>query len=130
LIRDLIEALWVGRDLDALDRFWTSDCVNHAAPGGDGIGLAEIRAYHGQFFEAFAGLSDVRIEVVQQVSEGDRVVSQIVTQARHTGPFLGVPPTGRAVTLHSIRIDRIRDGKIAEHWSVADMAGLMQQLPA
>jgi len=34
------------------------------------------------------------------------------------------------VALATIRIDRIQGGKIAEHWSVADVAGLIQQLQA
>ena len=41
---------------------------------------------------------------------------------------MGHKPTGKTVTLDTIRIDRVEAGKIAEHWSVADMAGLMQQI--
>jgi predicted ester cyclase len=41
-----------------------------------------------------------------------------------------VPLTGRTAPLATIWIDRLRDGRIAEHWSVADMAGFMQQLRA
>jgi predicted ester cyclase len=55
-------------------------------------------------------------------------MTHMVTSGRHSGDFMGVPATGRSVSLATIRIDRIVDGKIAEHWSVADMAGLVQQL--
>lgn len=128
VIREFVATVWVGRDLGALAAFWTDDCINHAMPGPENRGLAALRAYHEGFLAAFAAFSDTTIEVMQQIAEDDRVVSQFVTQGTHVGPFSGIPPTGRRVTLATIRIDRMRDGKIAEHWSVADLAGLLQQL--
>ncbi len=130
IVQHFIEAVWRGRDLPALPTFWTDDCVNHAMPGPHNRGLTALRAYHEQFFADFSAFSLVEIHIVQQVAEGDRVVTQMATRAAHTGPFYGVPPTGKDVSLATIHIDRLRAGKIAEHWSVADVAGLMQQLRA
>lgn len=127
-VREFIQVVWNEGAFDRLDAFWTEDCVNHAAPPGANHGLAALRAYHDQIIAAFAGFSAASIAILQQIAEADRVVSQIVTTARHTGPFLGVAATGRSVALSTIRIDRLRDGRIAEHWSIANMAGLMQQL--
>ncbi len=123
-----IDAVWVRGDLEALDRFWTVGCVNHAAPAGHDVGLVALRSYHESFAASFSAFSDSSIQVLQQVEEGDRVVTQLVTSARHTGEFAGRPATGKQVTLVTIRIDRLVDGKIAEHWSVADISGLMAQL--
>ncbi len=129
VIRRLVETVWLSRNLAALPEFWTAGCVNHAMPPGtDNRGLAMLHAYHEQFFSAFAAFSEIKIEIVQQVAEAGKVVTQMTTRARHTGAFMGISPTGKAVTLETIRIDRLENGKIAEHWSVADMAGLMQQL--
>ena len=130
VIQELIQAVWINRELAALPTFWTEDCINHAMPEPGNHGLDALRAYHEQFFAAFAAFSDIRIEVVQQVAEADRVVSHMMMTARHTGLFLGVPATHKNVSQAAIRIDRFRGGKIAEHWSVSDMAGLMQQLQA
>jgi predicted ester cyclase len=41
---------------------------------------------------------------------------------------MGIPPTGKHVTINVIDIVRIVNGRIAEHWSVVDQLGLMQQL--
>ena len=128
VVQDLIEVVWRQGRVERLEEFWTDDCVNHAAPAGEDRGLAALRAYHEGFAPFFSGLSDIRIEVQQQVAEADRVVTQILLTARHTGALIGIPPTDRTVSLATIRIDRMQDGKIAEHWSVADLAGLMQQL--
>jgi len=123
-----IDAVWVHGDLEALDRFWTGSCVNHAAPAGHDVGLVALRNYHESFAAAFAAFSDSSIQLLQQVEEGDRVVTQLLTSARHTGEFAGMSPTGKQVTVVTIRIDRLVDSKIAEHWSVADISGLMEQL--
>lgn len=130
VVRDFIHTVWAGQNLGALRDFWTEDCLNHAMPGPDNRGLAALHVYHAAFAADFAAFAGVEIDVVQQVAEGDRVVTQLVARGEHRGSFLGIQPTGKQVALGTIRIDRLRDGRIAEHWSVADIAGLMQQLHA
>jgi predicted ester cyclase len=46
----------------------------------------------------------------------------------HEGEFMGLPPTGRRVVFDVFDLLRIRDGKVVEHWSVTNMAGLIHQL--
>jgi predicted ester cyclase len=106
----------------------TNSALNHEMPAENNVGLENVRAYHQGLLDAFAGMSEVGIEIKQQIAEADRVMTHMVTSGRHTGEFMGIAPTGRNVRLATIRIDRIADGKIAEHWSIGDMAGLMQQL--
>jgi steroid delta-isomerase-like uncharacterized protein len=48
----------------------------------------------------------------------------------HHGQFLGIPPTGKTVTLRGIDMYRVQDGKIAEHWNVVDIFGFCQQVGA
>lgn len=129
VITEMITAVWVRGDLDALGRYWTEDCRNHADPAGRD-GLVALRGYHEDFAAQMVGLADVRIEVVQQVGEGDRVVTHLLARARHRDTFAGIAATGREVTLATVRIDRFREGRIAEHWSVADVAGLLRQIRA
>ncbi len=128
IIRDFIQTVWVSGTLAALSSFWTEDCINHAMPGPENRGLAALVRYHEAFLTDFAAFTDIAIDVLQQVAEDDRVVTHLLTHATHTGAFFGSPPTGKHVALATIRIDRLRDGKIAEHWSIADVAGLMQQV--
>jgi predicted ester cyclase len=42
--------------------------------------------------------------------------------------FMGLPPTGKSITMTGIEIFRIENGKIAELWGEANLLGLMQQL--
>jgi predicted ester cyclase len=106
-IRLLIESVWQnGRVAD---------------PAPEKRGLRAVRSYHESFANWFLDFDDIEIDVVQQVAEGDRVVTHTVLRALHK-------EKNRHISFASIRIDRMSEGKIAEHWSVADMAGLLQQL--
>lgn len=121
VIRDLIEVVWRQGLIDQLPRFWTASCVNHADPAANKQGLEALHAYHAGFADWFRDFDDIRIDIEQQVAEADRVVTQITLHALHR-------PTTRQISIATIRIDRLEGGKIAEHWSIADQAGLMQQL--
>jgi steroid delta-isomerase-like uncharacterized protein len=77
-----------------------------------------------------AGLTDVRFEVEDVIAEGDRVAVRLTAHAVHRGDFMGVPAAGKGYTIPEIHIFRLADGKIAEHWHVADMLGMMRQLGA
>jgi steroid delta-isomerase-like uncharacterized protein len=57
--------------------------------------------------------------------EGDRVVARYTYRGTHKGDFMGIPPTGKQVTVTGIAIMRIANGKILEEWINND---LMQQL--
>ena len=43
---------------------------------------------------------------------------------------MGIPATGKSVTIQEITIYRLRDGKIAERWIFVDNLSLLQQLGA
>jgi predicted ester cyclase len=48
----------------------------------------------------------------------------------HAGELLGIPATNTEVETEGIAIHRVRDGKIAEYWSVTDVARVLQQVGA
>ena len=130
IVLDLIETVWRRGELDRLAEFWTPDCINHAAPTSSDRGLVSLRLYHEQFGPFFSGLSDVTITILRQIGEGDLVVTHVQLDASHTGVLMDLAATMRSVSLVTIRIDRFDAGRIAEHWSVADVAGLRQQVTA
>ncbi|MGD2147207.1 MAG: ester cyclase [Anaerolineae bacterium] len=64
------------------------------------------------------------------VAEGDRVAVRTTFKGTHEGEFFGVAPTGKDVTMPIMLIYRLPGDMIVEHWMVADLLGLMQQLGA
>jgi predicted ester cyclase len=127
IIQNFIQAVWNQQNLNALPEYWNANCTNHAMPGDHNNGLEMLHAYHAGFLQAFDGI-EVYVQINQQIAEGEHVMTFTSTRAKHDKSIMGIVPTGKTVTLDSIRIDRLEHGKISEHWSVADMAGLMQQL--
>ena len=71
---------------------------------------------------------DLHITVEDQVAEGDKVVTRYTTRGTHQGPFMGIPPTGKHVTVTGIVITRFANCKEVEEWANADWLGLLQQL--
>jgi predicted ester cyclase len=65
-----------------------------------------------------------------QVAEGDKVVTRKSFTGTHQGDFMGVPPTGRKVTIEVIDIVRVENGQIVEHWNVVDMLGALPPMGA
>jgi steroid delta-isomerase-like uncharacterized protein len=76
------------------------------------------------------GFPDGHMTIDDLIAEGDKVVARTTWRGTHNGEFNGIPPTGNYVTVTSIGIDRIQDGKIVEGWGELDMLGMMQQLGA
>ena len=76
------------------------------------------------------GFPDGRMIVDDIFAEGDKVAIRMHWQGTHTGPFGTIAPTGRTVTVTSIGIDRVADGKVVEGWGELDMLGMYEQLGA
>ena len=125
VVRQVADAVWRERAADAFERWHTPDFRNHTAAPGMDAGLAAFKRSQTGFLDAFG---DAQLDILEQVVEGDRVASRIRMRGTHDGAFMGVPPTGRKVEVSGMRMDRIEGGRIAEHWAVIDLFGLMRQI--
>lgn len=108
------------------DSFMTQDVVYHfnstATPV---VGLEPNKAFNANLFRGFPELKQTVDDVVV---EGDRVVYRATLQGKNAGEFLGIPPTGRSVTISGVTWLRIADSKIAEWWYDCNLLEVMQQL--
>jgi predicted ester cyclase len=74
---------------------------------------------------------DFRMEVDDLLADGDKTVARVTATATHQGEFMGVSPTSNRVEIQIIDIMRFDDdGLVCEHWGLADMMSLMEQLGA
>ena len=62
------------------------------------------------------------------MAEGDELATRKTFRGTPDGPFMGIPPSGRSVSMSLMDIVRITEGRVVEHWSVGDTLGMMQQL--
>jgi hypothetical protein len=60
------------------------------------------------------------VRVRDQIAEGEMVVTRVMAKGTHTGPYLGLTPTNKPILIEGVNIDRIRNGKIIEHWGAAN----------
>jgi len=72
--------------------------------------------------------SDGHIMVEDQIAEGDKVATRVTWRGIHSGNFQSLPPTGKQIAMGAIVVQRIKEGKIVEHWPLFDLMGMMQQL--
>jgi predicted ester cyclase len=92
-------------------------------PGGRGGILALTAALR----TAFPDLHAVATTLVAS-NNGTQTFAIIRTTGTNTGPYLGVPPTGRKIDLNIVESALWKNGVMVEHWGVADNIGLLGQL--
>src|SRR5215218_5159389 len=125
IIRQYVEQILNRGDCDGACRFVCEDIVQHAPFGGQEQGLS---GFQKTLKEVCVAFPDIYWSVEEQMTDGDRVLSRFVWTGTHEGPFLGIEPTGRKVTVWGMAIDRIVDGRIQESRFLMDALGLMSQL--
>jgi predicted ester cyclase len=62
---------------------------------------------------------DLSVTVGDQIAEGETVATRVTARGTHTGTYLGLTPTNKPIVIEGVNIDRIRNGKIIEHWGAA-----------
>jgi predicted ester cyclase len=113
--RRALEEVCSGRELGALPDVYHPDFVDH-------VNALEYRGHEGArrsvalYMDLFP---DLRFEVEEQVSEGERVASRWVLHGTHRG---------RRVRLTGIVISRFQDGRIVEDHAASDTMELVRQL--
>ena len=113
-------------NLSVLDGLYTDDYVYHGIPLlGDLKGPDAFKA----LFAGFVGaIADFREEVMDQMAEGDKVVTRVSGSGRHTGEVMGAAPTGKELKWRAVIISRFAKGKITEEWVEFDALSFLQQL--
>lgn len=125
IVRSIIE-VWNHRDLSTIDRFVHPNHVSHG-PTDDQFpqGIEGQRVFVRTFLAAFP---DVEAEITDISEEGDLVDAYVTYRGTHQGELMGIPATGRRVTVHVHTRDRIANGKIVESWAEWDPNDMMRQL--
>ena len=119
--KDVIE----GKRLERMDELFLPAFVNRTVKPGFSAGTDGMVDFLKIFWEAF---SNIKVEIHDQIGEGDKVTSRKTIHGIHTGTFMNIPATNRKVDINIIDIVRISEGKYAEHWNIIDMQGLLIQI--
>jgi steroid delta-isomerase-like uncharacterized protein len=128
--KTVVRQFWAGYEKGDLDTVWATyvspDLVIHPSSGYEftrETWLTAEKALVGSF-------TDLRVEVLDTVAEGDKVATRWSITGTQTAEFFGVPSSGRTATLTGTTVDVVRDGRLAEHWAEVGVPGFLQQLDA
>jgi steroid delta-isomerase-like uncharacterized protein len=124
IVRRVFEEAVNQGNLALADELLASDYVNHdmpaPAPGVEGYKQV-IAMFRSAFPDMVVTLEDV-------IADGDRVSTRGHFEGTHRGDFMGIPATGKKVSVSYIDIWRLENGKGRENWVQMDLLGMMQQL--
>jgi steroid delta-isomerase-like uncharacterized protein len=127
IARRLAEDPWKGKVEETL-QLVADDYVAYV-PGS----VEPFRGKEGlrQFLSAYlAAFPDGKLVVDDQIADGDFVATRWTAKGTNTGELMGIPASGRQVTVKGITYARISGGKARESWLSWDTLSMMQQLGA
>jgi steroid delta-isomerase-like uncharacterized protein len=124
--RRLTEDPWQGKLDDVID-YVADDYVGHQPGVPEVHGKAGFKEFVGTYL---AGFPDGKIVVEDQIAEGDTVTTRWTARGTNTGQLMGMPATGKEVTVTGITYSKISDGQVHESWASWDTLSMLQQLGA
>jgi predicted ester cyclase len=122
----VIEEAYSKGNVDVLDEVFATNFVEHQVgivpPTVDGV-KRSIAFLRGAF-------PDLKLTIEEILASGDKTWARITGRGTHQGTFMGILPTGKSVVVTVMDECRFEDGKIVEHWGVADQLAVMAQIGA
>ena len=128
LFRQFIDEVFNQGNMSAVDELVAPDFVEHEElPPGIPTDREGVKQLTLMLRSAFP---DFKATIDDMLAEGDKVVVRMTWRGTHRGEFMGIPATGKSVSIGVIDIVRFSEDKFVEHWGLMDNAGMMQQLGA
>jgi predicted ester cyclase len=125
LVRRFFEEVTNQGNLDLADELLAPDFVDHDVIPEK---VADIEDVKQNVAELQASFSDYHFSIEEQVAEGDKVVTRTIYNATHDQKeYRGVIPSGARITMETVTIHRVIEGKIVEARHTANTAGFWQQ---
>ena len=121
--------MWASTNTDKPDEVFAANYVNHQEPyAKGGVKPVDLEAWQDIVRTNHRAFSDFKVQVLMQIAENDLVASRWRFSAKHTGDYLGHPPTDRQVEWTGVQVDRFENGKIVESWVDWDKYRLFEEL--
>ena len=121
IVRRYIDQVLNEQRHDLAEEFLADNIELHGS--GLAPGLDVVKQWLTMFAAAFPDGHQV---IEDMVAEEDRVVARTTLNGTQQGEMQGIPATGKSVSISSITIFRMDNGKITEGWLVSDNLGMMQ----
>jgi predicted SnoaL-like aldol condensation-catalyzing enzyme len=113
-------------NVDSFNELINGDFVNRSAPAGMDNGPAGMIWFFNEVLRP--AIPNLNVTIHDQIAEGDMVTTRKTFSGTQTGQLLGVPATGKAISIEVIDMVRVKDGKYAEHWGITTLPELLATL--
>lgn len=127
LCRKFFEELHNKGNLGIIDEVVDPNVYSHDPFPNQAAGSVGLRNTIKLFRSAFP---DMSVKINDMIAENDKVMTKLTVYGTHTGEFMGIVSSNNKIEYEEVIILRITNGKIVEHWAVADALSLMQQIGA
>jgi steroid delta-isomerase-like uncharacterized protein len=114
-------------DFAVFEELFAQNFVDHTPQPGRTADREGARQLYQALRDAFP---DFHAVIHWQAADGDLVTTFKTYHGTHKGEFFGIAPTGRSIQFETVDAMRVRNGQITEHWGVANLFSLMDQLGA
>ena len=121
--RRIIEGLNQG-NVNVFDELMVLNFVDHDA-STTMQGVEAFKQFASAYLTAFP---DLHFTIEDQIAEEDKTTLRYTARGTHRGELMGIPPTGKQVTVTGIFLTRWVNGKAEESWLNFDALGMLQQL--
>jgi steroid delta-isomerase-like uncharacterized protein len=122
VLHGIYEAINTG-NLAMLDELVAPDYTEHS----EGFqGVEPFKQQLAAFREAFPDLRVTVDEVL--LADGGRFASRTTVTGTHTGDLMGMPATGRHISVEAVDIGRVENGQAKERWGGLNMYSMLTQL--
>src|SRR6266536_1298170 len=108
-----------------IEKLLSPDFVGHFPSQPEVRGPAGFSQLVHMYQSAFP---DFMFKIEDLIAEGDKVVARWSWHGTNQGSFMGMPATGKPVTITGCSTFRIADGKVTEQWNSQDDLGMLQQM--
>jgi predicted ester cyclase len=115
-------------DISVFNEIIAPGFINRTAPPGVPKGPEGVLYFFNHFLKP--AFPELKVEIQRQVAENDMVTTHKLFHTTHKGDFMGIPATGKKITMEVMDIIRLKDGKFTEHWNVVDWQNVIGQLTA
>lgn len=125
LVRRFYDEVLRDGNLDAIDELINDNYIEHEEFPGLTPNKEGLRDWVKTIRSAFP---DLKVDVDDIISEGDKVAVVARMRGTHKGEFLGKKGTGRKMDLPFVDVILIKDSKAVEHWGFSDNLKMAEQL--
>jgi predicted ester cyclase len=111
---------WTG-DLAMADGIFSEDLRTNGVHVGTTGPVGRIR-------ERLTGFPDLTTSIQDMFVSGDKLAVTLMWHGTHTGPYGGVPATGKPVAVRDTALWHFTGGQVTEIWTLQDQFAFLKQI--